>query len=320
MLKTHRPNQKRSRAAGSTWWGQRWIEALEHGSRDVVTRLGKGRVYAREGHVHDLKISAGKVSALVSDDDLDSYQVSLQLEVFSLQAWQQILQAMSEQALFVGQLLNGEMPREIDRLFHSCGKSLFPTSLHDMDADCSCEDWSSPCKHVAATHYVLGEALDRDPFLLFELRGRSKEQVLSGLSRLRSGQAHDQLQHGTEVLPAWQNVMSLSELSAENFERKPESVNIGSFDFDSLPVPGTLLRSLGKPASWTLAESPQELLAPLVAQARQMAIELASEISPDLQRWKVSLPEKKAHLRKNGMRHKPVKSSGNKQSEQDAGE
>ena len=320
MHKSQKANETRSRAAGSTWWGQRWIEALEHGSRDVVTRLGKGRVYARDGHVHGLKITAGKVVALVSDDDLDSYQVSLQLEVFSPQAWQQILQAMSEQALFVGQLLNGEMPREIDRLFHSCGKSLFPTSLHDMDADCSCEDWSSPCKHVAATHYVLGEALDRDPFLLFELRGRSKEQVLSGLSHLRSGHAPDQFLHGREGLPAWQNAMSLSDLSVENFERQPQSLNIGSFDFDALPVPGTLLRSLGKPASWTLTESPQELLAPLVAQARQMAIELASEINPDLQRWNVSLPDKKARVKKSGLRHRQVQQSGSKQSEHEAGE
>ena len=43
------------RASTHTWWGQRWIEALEHGSRDVVVRLGKGRAYARDGRVHDLK-------------------------------------------------------------------------------------------------------------------------------------------------------------------------------------------------------------------------------------------------------------------------
>jgi hypothetical protein len=148
-----------------------WIEALERSSRDVVARLGKGRAYARDGHVHGLKVAPGKVTATVTDDELDSYGVSLNLEVFDARAWNQILQAMSQQALFAAQLLNGEMPRDVDRLFRSCGKSLFPANSHDIDADCSCDDWSSPCKHVAATHYVLGEALDRDPFLLFELRG-----------------------------------------------------------------------------------------------------------------------------------------------------
>src|SRR6185503_13205308 len=52
---------------------------------------------------------------------------------------------------------------------------------------CSCPDWGDPCKHVAATHYVLGEALDRDPFLLFELRGRTKRQVMDALRAARSG-------------------------------------------------------------------------------------------------------------------------------------
>ncbi|MGD9841408.1 MAG: hypothetical protein AB7F79_04540 [Steroidobacteraceae bacterium] len=272
----------RATAVGQTWWGKRWIEALEHSSRDVVARLGKGRVYARDGHVHDLKIQSGKVITTVSDDELDSYLVSLQLEVFSASTWQQILRTMSGQAMFAAQLLNGEMPREIDRLFHNYGKSLFPTNLHDIDADCSCEDWSSPCKHVAATHYVLGEALDRDPFLLFELRGRSKEQLLSALSQLRSGQS--QLPpRMIETAAIAHDGVALRELSSTNFEQMMVP-DLGGFNFDALPIAGALLRSLGKPASWTLTESPQELLAPIVAQARKLAIDLASEANPQWHR------------------------------------
>ena len=73
------------------------------------------------------------------------------------------------------------------RVFSRCKRSLFPSKSHDLETDCSCPDWASPCKHVAAMHYVLGEAFDRDPFLLFELRGRTRDQVLAALSRLRSG-------------------------------------------------------------------------------------------------------------------------------------
>jgi uncharacterized Zn finger protein len=69
------------------------------------------------------------------------------------------------------------MPREIDQAFAPA--SLFPRRA--LETDCSCPDWANPCKHVAATHYVLGEAFDKDPFLLFELRGRSKEAVLQSL-------------------------------------------------------------------------------------------------------------------------------------------
>lgn len=268
----------KSKTQGMTWWGQRWIEALERSSRDVVARLGKGRAYARDGHVHGLKIAPGKVSATVTDDELDSYAVSLNLEAFDPKAWNQIMQAMSQQALFAAQLLNGEMPKDIDRLFRSCGKSLFPANSHDIDADCSCDDWSSPCKHVAATHYVLGEALDRDPFLLFELRGRSKEQVLAGLNQLRSRQGGSDIAtvaSDAELTPV-SSAVFLSELSIQNFERGTAQLPVLSFNFDATPVSGALLRSLGKPASWSVHESPQELLGPALLQARQLACELAT--------------------------------------------
>ena len=42
---------------------------------------------------------------------------------------------------------------------------------------CTCPDQANPCKHLAATAYVLAEKLDRDPYLLFLLRGRSAAQV-----------------------------------------------------------------------------------------------------------------------------------------------
>ncbi len=173
------------------------------------------------------------------------------------------------------QLLNGEMRREIDRLFRSCGKSLFPQSSHDIDADCSCEDWSSPCKHVAATHYVLGDALDRDPFLLFELRGRGKEQVLAALSQLRSGSARVVTQQGAEIAAAQSGGVPLRELSVDHFEQPETELNVGSFNFDAQAASGALLRSLGRPSSWMISESPQDLLGPVVAQARQLAMDLA---------------------------------------------
>lgn len=272
------PTAVRGKSMGNTWWGQRWIEALERSSRDVVARLGKGRAYARDGHVHGLKIGPGKVTATVTDDELDSYGVSLNLEAFNAAVWNQILQAMSQQALFAAQLLNGEMPRDVDRLFRSCGKSLFPANSHDIDADCSCDDWSSPCKHVAATHYVLGEALDRDPFLLFELRGRSKEQVLAGLNKLRAhrGQEPDAADAAAEKISATVHAMPLDTLGVQQFEAGLMPVPSLSFNFDAMPAAGALLRSLGKPASWSVHETPQDLLGPALAHARQLACELAT--------------------------------------------
>jgi uncharacterized Zn finger protein len=227
--------------------------------------------------VHGLKIMPGKVTATVTDDELDSYGVSLNLDVFDPTVWNQILQAMSQQALFAAQLLNGEMPKDADRVFRSCGKSLFPGNSHDIDADCSCDDWSSPCKHVAATHYVLGEALDHDPFLLFELRGRTKEQVLAGLNQLRAFSGAPDAGAAplvSEATPT-SHVMSLSDLQPQHFENGV-TLPVMSFNFDTPPAAGALLRSLGKPASWQAHEAPQELFGPALQHARQLAIELAT--------------------------------------------
>jgi uncharacterized Zn finger protein len=268
-----------SRKPGATWWGRRWIAALEHGSRDVVARLGKGRAYARDGHVHGLQIEPGQVRATVTDDELDSHRITLKLEAFDDQTWSNILQHMSESALNAAQLLNGEMPRDIDQVFRACGKSLFPVDHHEIDADCSCEDWTSPCKHVAATHYVLGDALDHDPFLLFELRGRRKDQVLEALDRLRG---HARSQSGAASVAGHTESSSscaLSSLSARQFEMSEHVLPVLSFHIDldeSMTAPNSLLRSLGKPASWNVAATPQELLDPALAHARHLAITLAS--------------------------------------------
>jgi len=286
MNKRHTPSETTeqsstaSRKPGATWWGRRWIEALEHGSRDVVTRLGKGRAYARDGHVHGLRIHPGQVRATVTDDELDSHQVTLKLESFDDQTWTNILQHMSASALNAAQLLNGEMPRDIDQVFRACGKSLFPVDHHEIDADCSCEDWTSPCKHVAATHYVLGDALDHDPFLLFELRGRRKEQVLEALDRLR-GSMRTQI-GSTSVAGHTDSAIScaLSSLNARHFEMSEQALPLLSFHIDldesANSAPNSLLRSLGTPASWNVAASPQELLEPALLHARQLAVILAS--------------------------------------------
>jgi uncharacterized Zn finger protein len=47
---------------------------------------------------------------------------------------------------------------------------LFP-SPGEIEFDCSCPDWASMCKHIAATLYGIGARLDEDPTLFFTLRG-----------------------------------------------------------------------------------------------------------------------------------------------------
>ncbi len=55
-----------------------------------------------------------------------------------------------------------------------------------MRSRCTCPDKANPCKHIAAVYYQLGDRFSEDPFLIFQLRGRTREQILASLRQLRS--------------------------------------------------------------------------------------------------------------------------------------
>ena len=111
------------------------------------------------------------------------YKVSLGVKLITPAAWRRAVTAMASEAGFSARLLNGEMPRDIERAFDSVKLSLFPAGLKELDTHCTCPDWSNPCKHIAAVYYLLGEEFDRDPFLLFRLRGMEREELLEALGR-----------------------------------------------------------------------------------------------------------------------------------------
>jgi len=261
---------------GATWWGQRWIEALENLSWEYSSRLARGRAYARAGRVHDLQVAPGKVTARVTGSRPTPYKVTLRIAALGAAAWEKAVAEMAKQALFAAELLAGEMPKEIDQAFLAAGRSLFPAKAKDLQTDCSCPDWANPCKHVAAAHYVLGEAFDKDPFLLFELRGRGREGVLGALRKLRAGKdataaPASETAHTREATPT----VSLAGHAPEDFERLRGPVAHLRFRIEPPALPAALLRQLGAPPSWSLDETPLELLGPLFEAAGALARELA---------------------------------------------
>jgi len=63
-------------------------------------------------------------------------------------------------------------------LFTNRGDGLFP-SPREIRFDCSCPDWASMCKHVAATLYGIGARFDEDPTLFFLLRNIEFAELLA---------------------------------------------------------------------------------------------------------------------------------------------
>jgi uncharacterized Zn finger protein len=260
------------RELGATWWGQRWIRALEQFSRDYLSRLGRGRTYARSGRVHDLSIGPGLVTAVVTGSE--PYDVSLRMDAFSTAEWNMAIKIMSQEARYAAELLAGQMPADIDAVFRRCKRSLFPSKSHDLETDCSCPDWASPCKHVAAMHYVLGEAFDRDPFLLFELRGRTRDQVLAALARLRTGTAEGTSPRERAAEVAATSVEVAPETFA-NYEVPPVPLPTLRFNFEPPQMPAAILRSINPPRPWSLEQSPADLFSDLYAAASERARKIA---------------------------------------------
>ena len=171
------------------WWSQRWLELLD--SYRFKKRLERARNYARQGNILSIKFANAKVLAKVQGSEPEPYSVSLSLDSFSDEEWGFIVETMSQRAIFAAKLLAGEMPQNIEEVFTANGLSLFPFTLPEVHSKCSCPDKANPCKHIGAIYYQLADRFSEDPFVLFQLRGRTKEQIISDLRKLRSGNISD---------------------------------------------------------------------------------------------------------------------------------
>ena len=227
---------------GEYWWAQRWISVLESLGWD--NRLQRGRTYARKGQVMNIDVQPGRITARVQGSRRIPYTVRIQITPLREDEWGRVIDAMAEQAIFAAQLLAGEMPPDIEQAFHTSGVSLFPTS-HDIAMSCSCPDWAVPCKHVAAVYYLLGEEFDQDPFLLFKLRGCTREHLIAAL---RARRASDALP-AEEATPERQAETSREPLDAELTHFWEPRASLGDFHVTiaSPSVETALLKRLGPP-------------------------------------------------------------------------
>jgi uncharacterized Zn finger protein len=164
-------------AFGRSWWARRWIGALE--ALELGGRLARGRSYARRGQVIEIAIGKGRVEARVQGSRREPYQVSLAVPVLTPEDWRRVAGALAREARFAAALLAGEMPADVEDAFRAAGVPLFPSQRGDLQTSCSCPDVSNPCKHIAAVYYLLGEEFDRDPFLVFRLRGLERDELVA---------------------------------------------------------------------------------------------------------------------------------------------
>jgi uncharacterized Zn finger protein len=178
-----------------SWWGQKFIQGLEDFTDS--SRLSRGRSYARGGKVKSFEIRDGVVAAQVRGSinpyfgvyKEPTYTTIIEFQPISAAKWSAAIALIASKASLISRLLLNEIPDTIEDTFAVLGLNLLPNSRKDIKTSCSCPDWSNPCKHVAGVYYLVAAELDRDPFLLFELRGLSREDLHKELVKSPLGQA-----------------------------------------------------------------------------------------------------------------------------------
>jgi uncharacterized Zn finger protein len=178
-----------------SWWGQQFIAAME--KLGDSGRLSRGRSYARGNKVKQFEIQGVEVTAKVRGSvnpyfgvyKEPLYTTTIHFQPISAAQWAKAIALISSKASLISQLLLNEIPDDIENTFATLDLNLLPRSRKDFSANCSCPDYGNPCKHIAGVYYLVAAELDRDPFLLFELRGLSRQDLLTELAKSPLGQA-----------------------------------------------------------------------------------------------------------------------------------
>jgi uncharacterized Zn finger protein len=198
-------------------------------------------------------VAPGVVRARVQGSRETPYRIEMTLEQFPDVVWDRVVGALARQALYTAKLLAGELPVEVVQLCDSAEAPLFPSHPDEIVMRCSCPDWAVPCKHVAAVHYALAAELDRDPFLLFRLRGRTREQLTAALRARRGSFGSAGAARPAAEIPAAppdDAPQGVDEISADRFWECGAELDALHFEIRPPDVPGAVLRLLGRPPGW----------------------------------------------------------------------
>jgi uncharacterized Zn finger protein len=260
--------RSRRGAFGRSWWARRWIAVLE--GFELGGRLSRARAYARRGQVVSISIDKGRVEAVVQGSRPDPYAVTIETKTLPAAEWTRLAATLTREARFAAKLLAGEMPADVEDAFRLAGLSLFPAQREDLRTACSCPDWSNPCKHIAAVYYLLGEEFDRDPFLIFRLRGLDRDELIRLLGRA-AATTPSSLEGGREVRRKAPAALSADPSAFWQGGELPEDL-LG--EVEAPPVTAALLGRLGPFPFWRGRQPFAEALEPVYHAASARGLEV----------------------------------------------
>lgn len=210
---------------GKTWWGQQWLNALT--SIDMANRLPRGKTYANKGAVQGLSIAQNQISASIKGTAPRPYKSKLSVPLLTDNEKTALLTEINENPATLAQLLNRQLPPELMEFAEKSGIQLFPRSFRDLTMGCSCPDEAIPCKHLAAVIYTISNEIDRNPFLVFQLKG------LDILAEIQKGQA-DGIASTLDTVLSFRDI-GTDELPDEDENWRPDETVRASLDFATIP-------------------------------------------------------------------------------------
>jgi len=155
---------------GSTFWGNYFLDAINRYYM-YDARVDRGKAYANSGKVVYINIESNKVQARVRGHYGYDYKVKLEFSPYKENEKKQIIDIIENNVLILGEIINGKLPEDLMIELEKRKISIFPENWNKLNRSCDCPDWGDPCKHMAAVYFVLASQIDKNPFILFELRG-----------------------------------------------------------------------------------------------------------------------------------------------------
>lgn len=236
-------------------WMQLWRAVLSVGAT-AERRLLNGQAWDRSGRVTQVRASAGLLRGRVQGASATPFGVDIHVPVFTDGQWRQVYEVLAGQARHHAHLLAGQAPLGVVDQLHDRDLSLMPKTA-ELDTDCRCGDSVWPCVHVAAVWEAASNLLHDDPFILFALRGRGRQQLMSELAEQRRGAT---LHHGTAV-------SHLPDQGWSTLNAPLSEVTLPVVDYVE-PSSHDLLRLLGDPPGWEGRLSAPEVFVPLIRSVR----------------------------------------------------
>jgi uncharacterized Zn finger protein len=224
----------------------------------------------------DIEIAEGLARARVQGSRAEPYDVVLRVAPLTPEDWRRLAEVLAGEAVFLARLLAGQMPADIETAFAKAGLSLFPSRLSDLETSCSCPDVSNPCKHIAAVYYLLGEEFERDPFLIFRLRGITREELMRAI---------DEVETRSRRRSRARRSAGASRKKSGRAKTGARFWRPGELPPDLVPEPGppeqagALIARLGPFPFWRGKEPLPDALRPAYARAASAAAELLAALS-----------------------------------------